>query len=135
MTMAKYGSVDRIKQMEIAAGISEPDQPVAAPATPVATPSTGGFVATPYTGIRPWAGESASPDIAGTPKKSLFTKATDYLRGANIINTTGTPAGFISLASIPKRYMMDRSTMGSPPFSKSELKQGYRKVGKVKRGG
>ena len=38
------------------------------------------------------------------------------------------------LGAIPEKKkvsgLLDRSTMGSPPFSKSELKQGYRKVGK-----
>ena len=45
---------------------------------------------------------------------------------------TSAPSGLIPLGSLPEKQssLQKRSVVGSAPFSDSEIKQGYRKMGK-----
>ncbi len=140
--MAKYGSKDRIRQLEEAAGI---ESPVAETPNPMGPTPASGFTAAPYTGPRPWRGESTAP-VTPAPGRSLLSRVSGFLSGADALKTMAprtptTATGGMMAATptvgasglLPLKSLRDRSTMGSPPFSKAELKQGYRKVGKGKK--
>ena len=149
MAKTRYGSADPFRRYEEAAGIESAGIPEPAPMGPVATPLSGSVMPA-YTGPRPWRGEPVQATPAPMPQRSLLGRAADYISGKSVFKSVAprSPAAetrgllaseptlassrLMPLSSIPRKKMLDRSTMGSPPFSKKELAQGYRKVGKGK---
>lgn len=130
----RYGGADPFAKYEEAAGINVP--------SPLGPVQSAGVDIPEYTGPRPWKGEMAAATpfkpVAPAPKPSLFRKAADYLSGASAIRSAlkpredaGTPiasSNIMPLSSIPEQQK--RSVRGSGAYTKEEIKQGYRKMGR-----
>ena len=136
--MVRYGSPNRIRQLEIAAGI---EQPESVP-NPLAEPSTKEVAAPAYVPVKP---QAAEKPVSTSPKQSFISKAADYLSGRSALRSAMAPGNvtatgnmlaaarsnasrLMPLSSIPE--IQKKSVRGSGAYTEAEIKQGYRKMGK-----